>query len=90
MAELKDVARHVTKGKAETILESIQTDGNTLRDYQDSRDFITRSLVRDLEHQKDELTKINIVMRRLVNIIYGMMKNKTEYRPYVLSKDKAI
>ncbi|MDI6619874.1 MAG: IS110 family transposase, partial [Clostridiales bacterium] len=23
------------------------------------------------------------VMRRLVNIIYGMMKNKTEYRPYV-------
>jgi len=23
------------------------------------------------------------IMRRLVNIVYGMMKNKTPYRPYV-------
>jgi hypothetical protein len=23
-------------------------------------------------------------MRRLVNIVYGMMKNKTEYRPFVV------
>lgn len=29
------------------------------------------------------------VMRRLVNIIYGMMKNKTEYRPPELLKNKA-
>jgi hypothetical protein len=28
-------------------------------------------------------------MRRLVNIIYGMMKNKTEYRMEYLSKKKA-
>ena len=27
------------------------------------------------------------IMRRLVNIIYGMMKNKTAYRPYVVSKE---
>lgn len=27
------------------------------------------------------------IMRRLVNIIYGMMKNKTAYRPYVASKE---
>ncbi|MHB8963107.1 MAG: hypothetical protein ACYC5K_08135 [Saccharofermentanales bacterium] len=25
-------------------------------------------------------------MQRLVNIVYGIMKNKTEYRPYELSK----
>lgn len=206
-AELKEASSNVTKGKAELILGSIERDGNTLRAYQDSRDFITQSLVRDLEHQKEELSKINVeiekmlktfdyklttmpylgtayaakliseigdirrfpnadklacfagiapknfssagkgkdqsnkqgnrelhglfyflavsmvgtstkgvprnpvfydyfhrkisegktksqalvcIMRRLVNIIYGMMKNKTEYRPYVLSKDKTM
>ena len=25
-------------------------------------------------------------MRRLVNIVYGMMKNKTEYRPFVVEE----
>lgn len=30
------------------------------------------------------------VMRRLVDIIYGMLKNKTEYKEPELSKEKAI
>jgi len=64
--EFKEVSKVVTKGKAEMILESIQTDGNTLRDYQDSRDFITQSLVRDLEHQKEELTKINVEIDKML------------------------
>lgn len=57
-AELKEVSKIVIKGKAEMILESVQKDGNTLRDYQDSRDFITQGLVRDLEHQKIEMAGI--------------------------------
>lgn len=64
--EFKEVSKVVTKGKTEMILESIQTDGNTLRDYQDSRDFITQSLVRDLEHQKEELTKINVEIDKML------------------------
>ncbi|KJS23666.1 MAG: transposase [Clostridiaceae bacterium BRH_c20a] len=207
MAELKAVSANYTINKAEMILECVQNYGNTIRDYQQSRDFITQSLVRDLEHQVVELAQIDTeiekmlknfdyklttmpgvgntvaskliaeigdirrfpntdklasfagiapksfssagkgrdesnkqgnrelhglfyflavtmvsvstkgkpynpifrtyflrkisegktksqalvcIMRRLVNIIYGMMKNKTKYRPYVLSEDKAI
>lgn len=66
MAEFKDVSKVVTKGKAELILGSVLTDGNTLRNYQDSRDFITQSLVRDLEHQKEELVKINIEIDKML------------------------
>lgn len=49
--ELKAISLNILKSKAELILECVQNDGDTIRDYQDSRDFITQSLVRDLEHQ---------------------------------------
>ena len=29
------------------------------------------------------------IMRRLVNIVYGMIKNKTEYRPFVVQEQAA-
>ena len=141
---------------ATVLINQLHTFGNTIREYQESRDFITTSLVRDLEHQKEELAGLDkeiekillsfdykltsmpgigtsiaskliaeigdirrfsnadklarfagvapvkfssaekgkeqssrqgnrqlhglCIMRRLVNIVYGMMKNKTEYR----------
>jgi hypothetical protein len=41
-------------------------DGNTFREYQESRDFITRSLVRDLEHQKEERAGIDIEIEKIL------------------------
>lgn len=41
---------------------------------------------RKLSENKHEIKALMCVMRRLVNIIYGLMKNKTEYRMEYLSK----
>lgn len=57
--ELKEISRVFRKSKAEYILDCVQTDGNTYRDYQKSRDFITRGLVKDLEHQKESLAELD-------------------------------
>ena len=46
--------------RAERILELVKADGETRRDCQESRDAITRSIVRDLQHyqkQRDEIEK---------------------------------
>ena len=78
----------------------IATDGQTLRNYQNERDFITRNLVKVIEFQNNELTAIEkeiermqaltCIMRRLVNIVYGMLKNHNEYRMPELPKEKAM
>lgn len=65
-AELKTVSQNTLKSKAELILECIENDGNTIRDYQDSRDFITISLVRDLEHQVVELAQIDAEIEKML------------------------
>ena len=57
--EFKEITRIARRDKAELILECVQNDGNTIREYQESRDFITTSLVRDLEHQKEELVGLD-------------------------------
>jgi hypothetical protein len=44
---------------------------------------------RKVSEGKTNTQALMCVMRRLVNIIYGMMKNKTEYRMEYLSKKKA-
>ncbi|WP_339061068.1 IS110 family transposase [Tepidibacillus marianensis] len=66
MEELKVVSANCTKGKAELILECVRNDGDTIRDFQESRDFITQSLVRDLEHQKIELAKIDMEIEKML------------------------
>ena len=58
-AELRAIAPNIQKTKAALILDCVQNDGDTLRDYQSSRDFITQSLVRDLERQQAELSQID-------------------------------
>jgi hypothetical protein len=47
-------------------LDCIQNDGDTLRDYQSSRDFITQSLVRDLERQQSELSHIDAEIEKML------------------------
>lgn len=64
--ELKVISPNILKSKAELILECIQNDGDTIREYQDSRDFIAQSLVRDLEHQAVELAQIDIEIEKML------------------------
>lgn len=44
--------------KAETILELIKADGDTKRDYQECRDFLIQSHVRDIKFKKEEISKV--------------------------------
>ena len=64
--EFKEISRIAKKDKAELILDCVQNDGNTFREYQESRDFITTSLVRDLEHQKEELAGLDKEIEKLL------------------------
>lgn len=65
-AEFKDIAAQTLISKAELILECICNDGNTLRDYQESRDFITQSLARCLEQQKEEIALVEAEIKRML------------------------
>ncbi len=55
----KPVIRISTTRRAETILEAVKNDGAADRAYQSNRDAITRSIVRDLKHYRQEQEKIN-------------------------------
>ncbi|GLC79556.1 IS110 family RNA-guided transposase [Lacrimispora brassicae] len=57
--ELREISKIFKLNKAEFILECVKADGNTTRDFQASRDFITGSLVLDLEHQKETLAQLD-------------------------------
>lgn len=65
-AELKAIAANFSKSKAAVILDYVKNDGDTLRDYQSSRDFITQSLVRDLERQVFELSQIDAEIEKML------------------------
>lgn len=65
-AELKAIASNISKSKAQLILDCVHNDGDTHRDFQDSRDFITQSLVRDLEHQAVELAQIEVEIDKVL------------------------
>ncbi len=45
---------------------------------------------RKLAENKTKVQALVCIMRRLVNIIYGMLKNKTEYIRPTLPEDKAV
>ena len=64
--EIREISKIFKKKKAEFILECVRNDGSTFREYQESRDFITQSLVRDLEHQKEELAGIDQEIEKLL------------------------
>lgn len=49
-------------------MDLVETDGQTYRDYQNERDFITRNLVRDLEFQNSELVTIEKEIERMLAI----------------------
>lgn len=65
--ELRAVSHNQCSTKrAQKILDLIATDGQTLRNYQNERDFITRNLVKVLEFQNNELTAIEKEIERML------------------------
>lgn len=64
--ELKEIAPNFARNKVELILDCVQNDGDTIRDYQEKRDFITWSLVRDLEHQIEEIEQVNAEIEKML------------------------
>jgi hypothetical protein len=64
--EFRAIAAVTKKEKAEYILECIRNDGETGRDYQESRDFITQSLARGIERQKEELALIDKEIKKML------------------------
>jgi len=65
-AEFKTIAANVYLHKSQFILDCVNTDGDTHRDFQDSRDFITQSLVRDLEYHIIELAQIEQEIEKML------------------------
>ncbi|MFR3730491.1 transposase [Lacrimispora sp.] len=64
--EFKEISRSTRRDKAELILDCVYNDGNTIREYQESRDFITTSFVRDLEHQKEALAGLDKEIEKIL------------------------
>lgn len=53
--------------RAALILTCVEADGDTHREFQGTRDFITQSIVRDLEHQQSELGLIEDEIEKMVS-----------------------
>ncbi|PFZ23842.1 transposase, partial [Bacillus wiedmannii] len=55
--------------KASEILKLVKEDGQTMKEYQETRDFLVRSIVRDIEFKKKEMKYIERELKRLVNLL---------------------
>lgn len=63
--------------KAMQIKELIRTDGSTLRDFQDKRDFIVRSLVRDIRCSERNLARIEAEIQDLMSQLGFQLETMT-------------
>ena len=65
--ELCPVSRNNCSVKrAEKILELVRTDGETLRDCQESRNIITRGLVEDLQHYGEQMREVEEAVKSIL------------------------
>ena len=64
--EFRTVTANVRLSKAELVLDCVQNDGNTIREYQETRDFITQSLVNDLKHQHLAMTQTEAEIEKML------------------------
>ncbi|WP_425427551.1 hypothetical protein [Bacillus canaveralius] len=55
--------------KAEQILSLVQADGEVIREYQTSRDFIIQSIVRDIRFKKQEIKKVDKELKVIVQTL---------------------
>lgn len=62
---LRKASRNSVSTKtAKKIMDTIKNDGDTTEGYQDQRDFVVQSLVRDLYFQKEEMAKVEQQMEK--------------------------
>ncbi|MEH7058218.1 IS110 family transposase [Bacillus wiedmannii] len=55
--------------KASEILKLVKEDGQTMKEYQETRDFLVRSIVRDIEFKKKEMKYIERELKQLVKLL---------------------
>ncbi|GAA0124054.1 IS110 family transposase [Clostridium faecium] len=55
--------------KAREILELVESDGDTTREYQEFRDFIIQSTVRDIAFKSEEIKKVEVEMKKLLKLL---------------------
>ena len=55
--------------KAKEILDIVEGDGDTTREYQESRDFIIQSIVRDIAFKSEEIKKVEVEMKKLLKLL---------------------
>ncbi|MDB2104755.1 IS110 family transposase [Clostridium paraputrificum] len=55
--------------KAKEILELVESDGDTTREYQEFRDFIIQSTVRDIAFKSEEIKKVEVEMKKLLKLL---------------------
>ncbi|MDT3496462.1 IS110 family transposase [Bacillus toyonensis] len=55
--------------KASDILKLVKEDGQTMKEYQETRDFLVRSIVRDIEFKKKEMKYNERELKQLVKLL---------------------
>lgn len=55
--------------KANEILKLVNEDGNTTKEHQDTRDFLVRSIVRDISFKKKEMNYVEGELKQLMNLL---------------------
>ena len=55
--------------KAKEILDIVESDGDTTREYQESKDFIIQSIVRDIAFKSEEIKKVEAEMKKLLKLL---------------------
>ncbi|MFY4673508.1 IS110 family transposase [Bacillus anthracis] len=55
--------------KASEILKLVKEDGHTMKEYQETRDFLVRSIVRDIQFKKTEMKYIERELKQLVKLL---------------------
>ncbi|HFK1709346.1 MULTISPECIES: IS110 family RNA-guided transposase [Bacillus] len=55
--------------KASEILRLVKEDGQTMKEYQEMRNFLVRSIVREIEFKKKEMKYIERELKQLVNLL---------------------
>ncbi|MGH1056358.1 IS110 family transposase [Bacillus paranthracis] len=55
--------------KASDILKLVKEDGHTMKEYQETRNFLVRSIVREIEFKKKEMKYIERELKQLVNLL---------------------
>ncbi|GED12589.1 IS110 family RNA-guided transposase [Aneurinibacillus migulanus] len=66
---LKASARACSTRKAREILALVEADGDTRREYQESRDFIIQSIVRDIKFKKEEIAEVEQAIGNVMKLL---------------------